>query len=295
MMVTDPYLTTAALGLAYLEYTIGAMLKVAPYRGYKAAGAEMMENGFLSMVLITTISVILLAWGAVIFVVYSGQPMDAVYKGYYDYIVATKNGTFSLLMVIAGVLWAVGMSSALIGIIAPGSQPLLSLSLVFQSQMSPWISMLQATFSLMVVLESIAHIIQDNLLVFVSWGCVLYAVPKRLTRAAGGALIAWPLVFYFGLPFLPTFVNMYGTATFSGVVCSTASCPAFNTLGVGSSNWWAIVSSLTTLGMTISDDAASLIWMNFMLPVLWITILSMAAAGVGRLFGGYVNLIRSVL
>lgn len=294
-MVTDAYLTSAALGLAYLEYTIGAMLRVAPYRGYKDAGTEMMENGFISLVLITTITVILLAWGAVIFVVYSGQPMDVVYKGYYDYIVATKNGVFSILGVIAGMLWFIGMGSALIGIVAPGSQPLLALSLTFQSQMGPWISMLQATFSLMVMLESIAHIIEDKILVFISWGCVLYAVPKRLTRAAGGALIAWPLVFYFGLPFLPTFVNMYGAATYHQIACSTTSCPAFDALGLGSGNWWAVVSNLTTLGVTISENAASLIWVNFMLPVLWITILSMVAAGVGRLFGGYVDLIQSVL
>lgn len=293
--MADPYLTSAALGLAYLEYVIGAMLRIAPYRGYKNAGAEMMEDGFISLFLITTINVILLAWGVVIFVVYSGQPMDAVYTGYYEYIVATKNGAFTILGVIAGLMWAMGMGSALIGIVAPGSQPLLALCLTFQSQMGPWISMVQATFSLMVTLESIAHIIQDKLLVFVSWGCVLYAVPRRLTRAAGGALIAWPLVFYFGLPVLPAFVNLCGTATYQQIVCSTTSCPAFNGLGLGTNDWWTVVSNLTALGMTITENAASLIWLNFMLPVLWITILSMIASGVGRLFGGYVNLVRGLL
>jgi len=292
----DPALLSIALGLSWCAFFIGMMLRTTPYRRYRAAGTEMMEDGFIALALISTISIIVGAWGVLVFILYGGQSMDVVYQGYYDYIVATKNGAFTIISIIAGITWFIGMGNVAVGIIAPGSQPLLPLSLTFQSQMGPWISMLQTTYSLMVTLESLGHILQEKLLVFVSFGCVLYAVPRRLTRAAGGALIAWPLVFYFGLPLLPTFVSTYGGPTYHTIIdCSPASCPAFETLGVGSGNWWNVVSGLVNFGVVISEGAASLIWLNFMLPVLWLAILSLAAAGVGRLFGGYVNVLQQLI
>jgi hypothetical protein len=191
-------------------------------------------------------------------------------------------------------MWVIGMGNVLVGVLVPGMQPFLPFSLTFQSQIGPWLSMVQATYSLMVMLESVAHILQERLMVFIAFGCVLYAVPKRLTRAAGGGMVAWPLVFYFGLPFLPTFVRMYGAATFHEMTCSLTSCPAFDNLDPFSGNWQATMSGLLNFGALVSENAGALIWLNFFLPLVWIGILSLAAAGVGRILGGYVSLLERI-
>jgi hypothetical protein len=186
--------------------------------------------------------------------------MSAVYDNYYAYVNETKSGAFLILSVVMGVLFAVGLANTGWGTLLPGSQPFLPL-------------------------------------VLVAFGCIFYAVPRRVTRAAGGALISWPLVFYFGLPLLPAFAIMYGMlASYHEISCTVQSCPLlqtlFNTLtGQGSSAWFSLTSNLINFGLLISDNAAQLIWMNLFLPVIYLTILSLAAAGVGRLFGGYVNLL----
>jgi hypothetical protein len=216
------------------------------------------------------------------------------YEGYYAFVTGAKNGAFTMIAAIAGMMWVIGMGNVLVGVLVPGMQPFLPYTLIFQSQMGPWLSMVQATYSLMVTLESVAHILQEKLMVFVAFGCILYAVPKRLTRAAGGTLIAWPLVFYYGLPFLPSFVNMYGAATYHELACSLSSCPAFDSLNPFSGNWQTIMGGLLNFGALVTENAATLIWLNFFLPLLWIGILSLAAAGVGRMLGGYVSLVERI-
>jgi len=74
------------------------------------------------------------------------------------------------------------------------------------------------------------------------------------------------------------------------------SCPLVQTLliaaaGQGSTGWFSLISGLTSFGILISDNAAQLVWVNLFLPVIFLTILSLAAAGVGKIFGGYVNLL----
>jgi len=284
-----------ALGFATLSLLLGFILRTLPYRGYQKAGNELIEDGFISFALISMISVIIGTFSVAAFILYGNSSMAVMYQGYYAYVTGAKNGAFVMITVIGGVLWALGMANVGVGIVAPGVQPFLPLSLTFQSQIGPWLGMVQATYSLMVALESLAHILEDKLLVLVAFGCVLYAVPKRLTRAAGGAMIAWPLVFYFGLPFMPTFVKMYGSATYHEMACTLTSCPAFDSLNPLSGNWQAILSGLLNFGALVSEDAAALIWMNFFLPLLWVGILSLAAAGVGRILGGYVSLVEQIL
>jgi len=296
-MNSNPVLLALAIGLAFAGYAIGAMLRIMPLRRYRTAGTEMMEDAFIAFALITLISVVVLVANVAATVLYGGRSMTAVYDSYYAYVDETKSGAFLILSVVMGVMFTIGTGNTIVAIFAPGSQPLLPLSLVFQSQMGPWIALVQGTYSLMTVLECVANLLQDKLLVFIAFGCILYAVPKRLARAAGGALISWPLVFYFGLPLLPVFVNMYGLVpSYHEISCTVQSCPLVQTLltaaaNQGSSGWFSLISELTNLGSLMSDNAAQLIWMNLFLPVVFLTILSLAAAGVGKIFGGYVNLL----
>jgi hypothetical protein len=288
-------LLSLAFGLATLSLFLGFILRTLPYRRYRNAGNELIEDGYISFALIAMINGVVAVSSLIGFFLYGDASTATAYQGYYAYVTGTKNGALAIIAAIGGVLWALGMANVGVGIVAPGVQPFLPLSLTFQSQIGPWLSMVQATYSLMVMLESVGHILQERLLVLVAFGCVLYAVPKRLTRAAGGAMIAWPLVFYFGLPFMPIFVNMYGSATYHEMACTLTSCPAFDSLNPLSGNWQTIMSGLLNFGALISEDAASLIWTNFFLPLLWIGILSLAAAGVGRVLGGYVSIIERVL
>ena len=296
-MNSNPVLLALALALAFAGYAIGAMIRVMPLRRYRTSGTEMMEDAFMAFALITLISVVVLAANLAASVMYGGRSMSAVYDVFYQYVDETKSGAFLILSVVMGVMFTIGAGNTIVGIFSPGSQPLLPLSLVFQSQMGPWIAFLQGTYSLMTVLECVANLLQDKLMVFVAFGCILYAVPKRLARTAGGALISWPLTFCFGLPLLPTFVNMYGlAASYHDISCTVLSCPLVQTLltaaaGQGSTGWFSLISGLTNFGILISDNAAQLIWMNLFLPVVFLTILSLAAAGVGKIFGGYVNLL----
>lgn len=296
-MNSNPALLAIALALAFAGYAIGAMLRVMPLRRYRTAGTEMMEDAFIAFALISLISVVVIAANVVAGLLYGGRSMAAVYDAYYQYVNETKSGAFLILTTVMGVLFTIGSANTVVGIFSPGSQPFLPLSLVFQSQMGPWIALVQGTYSLMTVLECVARLLEDKLLVFIAFGCILYAVPKRLARAAGGALISWPLVFYFGLPLLPVFVNLYGlTPSYHEIACTVQSCPLVQTLFSsialqGSSGWFSLISGLSSFGILISDNAAQLIWVNLFLPVVFLTILSLAAAGVGKIFGGYVNLL----
>lgn len=273
------------MGVASLTFFIGAALRNIPVRGYRAAGSVMMEDGFIALALISTINVVVIAGYVVASVIYGGQSMNAAYDGFYAWLIDVKNGAFSFLAVVALVQWSLGLANTAVGMFLPGSAPWLPLSLVFQSQVGPWLSMVQATYTLMVALEQVAHILQEKMMVFVAFGSILYAFPRRLTRTAGGAMIAGSLVFYFGLPLMPAFVNAYSTATYSQIQCSIQTpdapdCPNLSSFSP---------ELITSLAALLNVNASAFIWLRLILPTIWITILSLASAGVGRLLGGYVQ------
>jgi len=148
MSSADPVLLGFALGLAFAGYAIGAMAKIMPLPGSRAAGTEMMEDSFIAFAFISTISLVIIAANPAAALLYGGRSTNAVYDGFYHYVNEATSGPFLILSVVMGVLFAVRLANTIWGIPLPGSQPFLPLALILQRQMEPWIGLLRATYTL---------------------------------------------------------------------------------------------------------------------------------------------------
>lgn len=208
-----------SLGLAVLNFYLGMAIVAGaiPFLGrkrLKSAGYAMMMDGAAYIVFMTLISsvwffislTLSLLTGATV-----ADPQGTIEKMYGNYDLMTNpEGAFRLTL--AQIYAAIGnylSAYSWIPVIG-GAQTRMSWSLV-----NPALQLLNVAQVVTVSLFFLGKFVRAMWLTFVAWGALIYGLPAHMGKRLGAALIATMLVFYVGLPFMPSFV---GTAQQPGML-----------------------------------------------------------------------------
>jgi hypothetical protein len=135
-----------------------------------------------------------------------------------------------------------------------------------------------------------ADIMNSDWAVFVGFGALIYALPLKVGRSVGSTLIVVPMTLYLGLPLMPAFVNFFAanSAPPNGTVCgvlggaaSGNSC-VFGIILLSLSGWQLLMQALEPIFTYYS-------WTMFFLPLFYVAVLLLVAAGGTQLLGGAVE------
>ena len=189
-MLDNSELLVLALALAFLGYNIGAMLLMMPipFSGLKKWGPTLMKDSIYAMVLVASLGIIL---GAV------------------SYLQKTLNSDWSSLSVWIAerTAFLLGWKASLTAISAAISK--LAGSVIFHSILEPLVKAVNYALTTLYSIMSIGIIVKSYYAKLIILGILLMSVPFRLTRTVGSYFIAFAIVFFIGLPFLPTFVEQF--------------------------------------------------------------------------------------
>lgn len=283
-------LVTIGYLLAGLTYFIGAILLAFPaplgVHRFRFAGREMMMDGVLAIALITMLSGFTMVIGVVVGFLYGGLTLNAAYSNFYAWANESIDYAYRFLAMIAVITWLLGLADQIIGAVIPGMAPLLALSRTFQSMIAPWQFLMVSSYVLLEVLKRLALILQANWALFVTYGALFYAVPKRLTRTLGGALMSVAVAYYVLIPFMPVFVGALSPVTLERIEC-TLENPSAYPCDVDFQE--LTPEQLFNILGFIQPNAAAFIWSRFFLPFLYLGMISLVAYGIGRLLGGFVD------
>ena len=140
------------------------------------------------------------------------------------------------------------------------------------------------------VTGKMADILNSSWPVFVGFGALVYVLPLKVGRSVGSTLIVVTLALYLGLPVMPAFVNFFAanSAPPNGTVCgvlgggaSGNSC-VFSIIILSLSQWQVLMQALEPIFTYYS-------WTMFFLPLFYIGLLLLIAAGATQLLGGAVE------
>jgi hypothetical protein len=198
-----------SLGLAVLSFYLGITLVSIPTwknRRLKSAGYMMMMDGAAYIVFMAIINSIGLFMSLALSLL-TGAPVtdplgaiNSMYAGY-DHMV-NPEGPFRLTLI--RIYTAVGNylnAYAWIPVVG-AAQARMHWSLV-----NPVLQLLNMTQVVTMSLFFLGKFIRCAWLSFVAFGALVYGLPARIGRRLGAGLIATMLVFYVGLPFMPSFVG----------------------------------------------------------------------------------------
>uniref|UniRef100_A0A7J3ZLX1 Uncharacterized protein n=1 Tax=Fervidicoccus fontis TaxID=683846 RepID=A0A7J3ZLX1_9CREN len=189
-MIDNSELLMLALALAFLGYNIGAMLLMMPipFSGLKKWGPTLMKDSIYAMVLVLS----------------SGTILGAV-----SYLQKTLNSDWGVLTVWIAerTAFLLGWKASLTAISAAISK--LTGSVIFHSILEPLVKAVNYALATLYSIMSIGVIVKSYYVKLVVLGILLMSVPFRLTRAVGSYFIAFAIVFFIGLPFLPKFVDQF--------------------------------------------------------------------------------------
>ena len=217
--IMNAQMLALSLGLAVLSFYLGMMIVSISIPAWgskrlKSAGYAMMMDGAAYMIFMTVLSSIwffismtlsLLTGTAVT------DPQGTVEKMYGNYdLMMNPEGAFRLTL--TQIYAAIGnylSAYSWIPIIG-GAQARVNWSLI-----NPALQLLNVAQLVTVSFFFLGKFVRSVWLTFIAWGALIYGLPGRIGKRLGAALIATMLVFYVGLPFMPSFV---GTAQQPGML-----------------------------------------------------------------------------
>ncbi len=313
-MSAESYLLAFAYLLGGLNYYLGTILVSLPVgRRLKGVGWTMLYDGAMYVVFTTVLSLLpvvvhsRLVWGSL----YGVEVADA-YSSLYAWLggeAARVSTVLTLLAVVNGAVASLGLYLPGVGGVAGG------LSRVWSGFWAPTSSFLGAFLFLLWMLGSFAAFIQAAWYVFACYGALIYGLPGRIGRRAGAGMIAFPLVFYLGLPLIPGFVEACSSMmTEGGLALSRGPSQSGRLVegileeagrvegyydgyeGAGSPEeeaYWMgrIVDAFTSIKDLIDQlvrglDVSLLMFRSGTLPLLFILILLGLSAGLAHALGG---------
>jgi hypothetical protein len=192
------------LGFVLISLPIGASKRL------KTAGYTMMMDGYAYLIFMTIINSVWLLMSLALSMLRPGAPaadpyatVESMYAGYDQML--NPEGPFRLTLRL--IYEAIGnylTAYAWIPIIG-GAQTRMHWSLI-----NPSLQLLNIAYFVTTMLYFLGQFIRCAWLSFVAFGAFIYGLPGRMGRHLGAALIATMLVFYVGLPFMPSFVGTPG-------------------------------------------------------------------------------------
>jgi len=180
--------------LSILTYILGAALRGLPIPlvSIKKLGSRLMVDGVFSALLVFSYKGIVFSISY--FSALLGSNWDA-FNAWYIAEAAVLTTLFLVLKTIGFVYNKIGLGFLASGLI------------------SPLVSLLIDVLVTVTVFYLAVSVIYATAKALIAVGLLLYSVPFRLTRPAGAVLIALPIVFSIGAPFLPSFISLFSTFT----------------------------------------------------------------------------------
>ena len=310
----ESYLLAFAYLLGALNYYLGVALISLPVgRRLKGVGWTMLYDGAVYIVFTSAISLLPA-------VVHSQQVWGSLYRvgwveaysnlyTWLDWEAARVSTVLSLLTVVNGAI-------ASLGLYLPGAGGLaVAVSRVWSGFWGPTSSFLSTLFFLLLMLRSFTAFIQAAWYVFACYGALIYGLPSRIGRRAGAGMIAFPLVFYLGLPLMPGFVDACTSRMAGGELALSEDLPQLRSVadGIleetgragkyydeygeaespGEEAYWAgrIIDAFRGIRDLVERlagdfDISLLVFRSGVLPLLFILILLGLSAGLARALGG---------
>ena len=185
--------------LSVLTYTLGVLVYSlpVPISGLKRWAPRLVSDGIYALVLVTAYNIIVTTVDQL------QSQLTGSWASYVDWInnsMSTVTAIYQYILLIVGLLSAIPyVGSAL------------------QALFPTWTvtTVLSGTLSFMSTLELISLLIYNDYTVLAAMGIMLFALPFRLGRAIGASILASSIIFYIGLPYMPTFLLNIGLSPVS--------------------------------------------------------------------------------
>ena len=185
--------------LSVLTYIFGVLVYALPLPmiGLKKWAPRLVSDGIYALVLVTAYNII---------VTTANQLQIQLTGSWPSYLEWINNNIATLTAIYQYVLFFVGVLSVIPYV---GS--------VTQALFPTWTvtTILSGALSFLSTLELISLLIYNDFTVLVAMGIMLFALPFRLGRAIGASLLASSIIFYIGLPYMPTFLINIGLSPLS--------------------------------------------------------------------------------
>ena len=189
----DRELVLLALGLSILGYNIGVLLIMLPipFSGLKRWGPTLIKDSIFSAVLI-------LSFFSIVEFIESIQSMIGIGWGEFrTWLLSRTSALLTFKISLTGI--SVLLSKFLGGFIA-------------QSLFEPVLRVLNYALTALYSIMALGLIVKNYFVKLLLIGIVLFSVPFRFARGAGSYLIAFAVVFTVGLPFMPSFIELFSDA-----------------------------------------------------------------------------------
>ncbi|MCS7098861.1 MAG: hypothetical protein NZ925_00755, partial [Sulfolobales archaeon] len=185
-------LLSLAYTLSLLTYSLGALLygSPIPVKSVKKWGVLMMYDGLSSAVLISTYSLLLKL----------GDYLLEVLGASWTYFITWLTGRTTTL-----VTSYLAMQSIAAVLKASGADVLLE----FLKHISNLVATSLAAIKMVYLISIVIYNLRDKILAL---GVLLYSTPLRIGKSVGAAMIAISIVYYVGLPLMPSFAYIFETS-----------------------------------------------------------------------------------
>ena len=193
-MFSETELLLIAQSLSILTYMLGVVVYALPIpvSGLKRWAPRLVSDGIYALILVTIYNIIVSVTDQL------QVELTGSWNSYIDWInntMSTITTIYQYILLIIGALSTIPYAGTLIQAVFP-----------------TWVvgSVLSGTLSFLSTLELISLFIYNNYRILIALGITLFALPFRIGRAIGASLIASSVVFYIGLPYMPTFLLNLG-------------------------------------------------------------------------------------
>lgn len=182
-------LLALAFYLSVLTYCLGLLLRglPIPFMGIKRLGRSLVSEGVFSCILVFSYRIILYL------VEYIGAILGSNWSLYTLWLTERS----SILLALITVLKVIGILLSKIG-----------LGIILGSLLNHLINLLSTSLTTLLATSIVSNVIYLNAPLLIAIGITLHAIPFKLARNAGAAIIAMTIVFSIGLPLLPSFIQL---------------------------------------------------------------------------------------
>jgi len=276
----SPIYAVVAFLLAWATFAIGIFLLSipAPVSWLRAAGFELVADSYAAMFLFTVVVAI---YGG------GGLLLGAVFPPWESVAAWLSKEKFDTIAVMTELAVPKDLLDAISNLSPVNIEPLISQSkTVYEMATAPINNMLMSYALALVGLDYLVSFLQAYWWQLIFLGAVFWAIPGRIGRIVGAWMIAFPVVFYFGLPGLRFFMGWFTgyesmlvafNATALSNLAASVTSPTVNPIDFGI--------RLATRLLQIGNDFAGYMTLRLIALAVYNVILASISAGVAQAIG----------
>ena len=259
-MLSSTELLLIGQALAVLTYMLGVAIYALPIplSGLKRWAPRLVSDGIYALILVTIYNIII-ATTDQLQVQLTGSWSS--YVSWIDNTISTITTIYQYILAIVGALSAIPYAGQLIQAIFP-----------------VWVvnTVLSGTLSFLSTLDLISLFVYNDYQVLIAMGMALFALPFRIGRAIGASLIASSVVFYIGLPYMPTFLLDLGLSPINP-----------HNIYVPPNQQITNATVVNTFQLIYQYVVPSVIGYAVFGPIIYLTILGGLSIGLANMIAGY--------